>query len=52
MFLHWNTEAMRLDGAIIETLPNLVQTGQKYLARETPIVNLDGLTEVQFALSA
>lgn len=52
MFLRWNTESMRLNEAIVETLPNLVQKGQKYLARETSIVNLDGLTEVQFALSA
>lgn len=52
MFLRWNPEAMRLDDDVVETLPNLVQTGEKYLAREPSTVNLDGITEVPFALSA
>lgn len=52
MFLRWNPEAMRLDDDVVETLPNLVQTGEKYLAREPSTVSLDGITEVPFALSA
>ena len=52
MFLHWNIEAMWLNGAIGEALPHLVRTGHKYPAPETPTVSLDGNTERQCALSA
>lgn len=51
MFLNYSIEAMWLDEDIVETLPNLVQTGYKYPAKEISILNFDGITGMQSALS-